>query len=68
MFSASSAHLVVQDDILLFHARHKRVLGQVIGSTPVLLVGSADLFVQSLDIGWQQPAELEFAAFILGKG
>lgn len=47
-------HLVVQHLILRFHARHESILGQVIATTAILLVGAFDLFLKSLGIRWKE--------------
>ena len=43
-------HLVVQHDILFFHARHESVFCQRIWAAGILLVCSVDLFIQTLDV------------------
>lgn len=61
-------NLVVQHLILRLHARHESILGQVITTTAVLLVGALDLFVESLDIRREQSMQLERGALIAREG
>lgn len=39
------ANLVVQDLVLILHARHERIFGESIGATAVLLVCPLDLLI-----------------------
>lgn len=64
----SITYLVVQHLILFLQRGQKRILGQVIRLREVLLVGSFGLFLQCLDILRQQAGEIEYAAFVGGKG
>ena len=45
-----STDTIIQHFTLHFHTRHKRVFGQVVIPTAVLLVGSLHLFIQRLDV------------------
>jgi hypothetical protein len=54
--------------VLRLHARHKRVLREVAGPAGILLVGARDLFVEGLDVWWEEPVQAEFLALGRGEG
>jgi hypothetical protein len=62
------ADFVVQDLILLLHARHERVFGQIIWAGAVLGVGALDLLVERLHVGGNKPMQLELGALFFGEG
>jgi hypothetical protein len=49
----------VEDGILVGHAGHEGVLGERVLAAGVLVVGSPNLFVQSLDVGGEKAMEVE---------
>lgn len=53
---------VVQHLVLRLHARHEGVLGQVIAAAAVLLIGTLDLLLESLDVRRKQSIQLEGGA------
>lgn len=59
---------VIQNFILRFHTRRKRILSQVIGLTAVLLIGTLGLFIERLHVRRQQAMQTECMALFLGKG
>ena len=52
-------NLVIENPILLLHARHKCVLGKWSSSTAILLISSHDLLLNSLYVGGQKSFETE---------
>lgn len=63
-----ATYAVVQDFILLFHARHKGVLGQIIGPRAVLRIGALDLLIEGLYMRRKKSLETKCLALLLGKG
>lgn len=66
-FVGVSRYLVVKHFVLRPHARQEGVLGQVILPAAILLISSVHLFIQGLDVGWEEADELEGLPLILGK-
>jgi len=62
------ANFVVQDFVLLLHARHECVFGQIIWAGAVLGVGTLDLLVERLHVGRNKSMQLELGALFFGEG
>lgn len=58
---------IIQHLALHLHTRHKRIFRQIILPAAVLLVRPPDLLVQRLDIGWEQPMQLECLSLFCRK-
>jgi hypothetical protein len=65
--TADKTYLVVENSVLLFHTGHESVLGERFMSTAVLLIGSFNLILQTLYIGWKKSMKFEGFPLFVGK-
>lgn len=65
IYGAGDMYSIIQNLILRLHARHKRILPQVIALAGVLLISAPDLLLQRLHVRRQQAVQAELIALLL---
>ena len=60
----TGTYSIVEHLVLILHASHESVLGQGVVAAAVLLISPLHLFLQCLNVGWQQAVQFEIPSLI----